>query len=59
MSVKAFAEAVAITPNNASVRLFRGREALREQLRSACGTCAEHGCLDCTCGGPAARGCAP
>jgi RNA polymerase sigma factor (sigma-70 family) len=59
MSVKAFAEAVAITPNNASVRLFRGREALREQLRRACGTCAEHGCLDCTCGGPAARGCAP
>ncbi|HXS81315.1 MAG TPA: sigma-70 family RNA polymerase sigma factor [Methylomirabilota bacterium] len=57
MSVKAFAESAGITPNNASVRLFRGREALREQLRRSCGTCATHGCLDCTCGGPSARPC--
>ena len=55
MSVKAFAEAAGITPNNASVRLYRGREALREQLRRSCGTCATHGCLDCTCGGPSAK----
>jgi RNA polymerase sigma-70 factor (ECF subfamily) len=55
MSVKAFAEHAGITPNNASVRLFRGREALREQLRRSCGTCATHGCLDCTCGGPDRR----
>ena len=54
-SVKAFAEAAGITPNNASVRLFRGREALREQLRRSCGTCATHGCLDCTCGGPTVK----
>jgi len=55
MSVKAFAEAAGITPNNASVRLFRGREALREQVRRSCATCATHGCLDCTCGGPNPR----
>jgi RNA polymerase sigma factor (sigma-70 family) len=57
MSVKAYAGTAGITPNNASVRLFRGREALREQLRRSCGTCATHGCLDCTCGGPGARPC--
>ncbi len=49
-SVKAFAEAAGISANNASVRLFRGREALRRQVMRACGTCADHGCLDCTCG---------
>lgn len=54
-SVKAFAEAAGITANNASVRLYRAREALREQIRRSCGTCATHGCLDCTCGEPAAR----
>ena len=42
-----------LTPNNASVRRFRSREALRRQLERSCGTCAEHGCLDCDCGGPA------
>ena len=25
------------------------REALRKQVTRACGTCADHGCLDCTC----------
>ena len=38
-----------ITPGNAAVRLHRARRALRERLRTACGTCTEHGCLDCTC----------
>ena len=51
-SVKEFAEAAGISANNASVRLFRGREALRQQVRRACGTCAEHGCLDCHCSRP-------
>lgn len=51
-SVKAWADAGGITPNNASVRLFRAREALRQQLIRSCGTCADHGCLECTCGGP-------
>jgi RNA polymerase sigma factor (sigma-70 family) len=40
---------------NAAVRLYRARNALREQVRRCCGTCAEHGCIDCTCGAPAAR----
>jgi len=51
VSVKAFAEESRMTPNNASVRLFRARQALRRQVERTCGTCAEHGCLDCTCGG--------
>jgi RNA polymerase sigma factor (sigma-70 family) len=49
MSVKAFAEAAGISANNASVRVFRAREALRAQLSRCCGGCAEHGCVDCTC----------
>ena len=53
ISVKDFARETDVTPNNASVRLFRAREALRRQVERSCGTCAEHGCLDCTCSGPA------
>jgi len=48
--VKVFAEAAGLTPSNAGVRLFRAREALRKQVVRSCGTCAEHGCLDCSCG---------
>lgn len=47
--VKTFAEEAQITPNNAGVRVFRARQALRRQLQRCCGTCAEHGCLDCHC----------
>lgn len=39
-----------ITANTAMVRLHRARRALRTRLEQACRTCAEHGCLDCTCG---------
>jgi RNA polymerase sigma-70 factor (ECF subfamily) len=49
LPVQSFAAEAGITANNASVRLFRAREALRAQVRLACGTCAEHGCLDCGC----------
>ncbi len=59
LSVREFADEVGVTANNAGVRLFRAREALRKRVASACGTCAEHGCLDCTCGharGEAAAG---
>lgn len=38
-----------ITPNNAGVRLHRARQALKKQLERSCGTCASHGCLDCSC----------
>ena len=47
--VKDFAAEAEITANNASVRLFRAREALRKQVLATCGACAEHGCLDCSC----------
>jgi RNA polymerase sigma-70 factor (ECF subfamily) len=57
-AVAKFAEAVGFTPNNASVRLHRAREALHKQLVLSCGTCATHGCLDCQCdSGKAVAGC--
>src|SRR5690606_10048776 len=48
--VKTFAEKAGLTASNAGVRLFRAREALRKQVAASCGTCAEHGCIDCSCG---------
>ena len=50
LTVQQFAAEAGITANNAGVRLFRAREALRKRVARSCGTCAEHGCLDCTCG---------
>ena len=50
--VKAFAEGAGLTTSNAGVRLFRAREALRKQVSASCSTCAEHGCVDCSCGKP-------
>jgi len=38
-----------ITPANAAVRIHRARQALRKQVQAACGVCAKHGCVDCTC----------
>ncbi|HLK92176.1 MAG TPA: sigma-70 family RNA polymerase sigma factor [Polyangia bacterium] len=52
VAVKAYAEAAGISTSNAGVRIFRAREALRKQVARSCGTCAEHGCLDCTCRAP-------
>ncbi|MFZ6179029.1 RNA polymerase sigma factor [Nannocystis pusilla] len=51
IAVKDYAAEAGITPNNAAVRVFRARDALKKQVARSCGTCAEHGCLDCTCGG--------
>ena len=51
------ASSLSITPNNATVRLHRARQALKLRLERSCGTCASHGCLDCTCGQPGG-GCA-
>lgn len=48
--VKTFAATAGLTASNAGVRLFRAREALRKQVTASCGTCAEHGCVDCSCG---------
>lgn len=49
-AVKDFASEKGLTANNAGVRVFRARAALREQVARACGSCAVHGCLDCSCG---------
>lgn len=49
VAVKDYAREAGITPNNAAVRLFRARQALRKQVVHACGSCAEGGCDDCTC----------
>lgn len=49
VAVKDYAAEASISSNNAAVRVFRAREALRKQVARSCGTCADHGCLDCTC----------
>ncbi|KAB2969756.1 MAG: sigma-70 family RNA polymerase sigma factor [Thermoanaerobaculia bacterium] len=45
-----FARVTGLTANNAMVRLHRARKALRTDLQRSCRTCADHGCLDCSCG---------
>lgn len=47
--VQELGEEASITPGNAAVRLFRAREALRKRVKTSCGSCAEHGCTECTC----------
>jgi RNA polymerase sigma factor (sigma-70 family) len=58
LSVQEYAAEAGITPNNAGVRVFRAREALRKRVVRWCGSCAERGCVDCTCGEPGSTGCA-
>lgn len=50
VAVKDYAERAGISPNNASVRVFRARQALRARVLRSCGACARNGCADCTCG---------
>lgn len=52
-SLASVASELGISVNNATVRLHRARQALKKQLEQSCGTCATHGCLDCTCGSTA------
>lgn len=59
VTVKEYAAEAGITPGNAAVRIFRARQALRSQVTRSCGTCAEHGCLDCTCSAPRSKPRAP
>jgi RNA polymerase sigma factor (sigma-70 family) len=47
--VKAFGARRGLSASAAGVRLFRARQALRQRVASACGACADHGCLDCSC----------
>ncbi|RZO51679.1 MAG: hypothetical protein EVA89_33160 [Sandaracinaceae bacterium] len=49
-ALEAFATEEGITSNNAGVRVFRARAALREKVTATCGACASRGCVDCTCG---------
>jgi RNA polymerase sigma factor (sigma-70 family) len=58
VSIADYAAQNGITPNNARVRVFRAREALRKRVVRWCGACAERGCIDCTCGEPGSAGCA-
>ena len=48
-SLADYATSEGITPGNAAVRAHRARMALRKELIRCCGTCATHGCVDCTC----------
>ena len=48
-----------ISAENAAVRVHRARKALRRQVELACGSCAEHGCLDCHCQPAGSSHCAP
>lgn len=49
ISVKDFAEQRSLSTSNAGVRVFRARAALKKRLIESCGTCAEHGCQNCSC----------
>ncbi len=53
-SLADYASARGLTQGNAAVRAHRARAALRKQLIRCCGTCSEHGCLECTCQASAA-----
>ena len=48
-TLKDLAQRSGITAENAAVRVHRARAALRRQIEKACGTCAIHGCVDCSC----------
>ena len=52
LSVKDYAAEAGVTTSNAAVRVFRARQALRKQVAASCGSCAEHGCLECHCKEP-------
>jgi RNA polymerase sigma factor (sigma-70 family) len=50
LALEDYAARAGISASNARVRVFRAREALRKQVLRSCGSCADHGCLDCSCG---------
>lgn len=49
VAVKDYAAEAGLSSSNAGVRVFRARQALRKQVARCCGSCADRGCLDCTC----------
>ena len=44
-----FAKERGLSASNAGVRAHRARAALKKRLTETCGSCAKHGCLDCSC----------
>jgi RNA polymerase sigma-70 factor (ECF subfamily) len=54
LPVRSYAERKGLSAGTAAVRVFRAREALKKRVAQSCGVCAEHGCIDCTCGQPRA-----
>ena len=44
-----FAKERGLSASNAGVRAHRARAALKKKLMETCGSCSEHGCLDCSC----------
>jgi RNA polymerase sigma-70 factor (ECF subfamily) len=44
------AASLGVTLNNVTVRIHRGRHALKKRLEEMCLTCPVHGFLDCRCG---------
>lgn len=49
LSMRTFAEQKGLSAGNAAVRVHRAREALKKRVAQSCGTCAEHGCVNCHC----------
>jgi RNA polymerase sigma factor (sigma-70 family) len=47
--IQDFAKQHGLSVSNAGVRIHRARAALRKQLLRICSSCAEHGCVNCTC----------
>lgn len=49
VAVREAAAHAGITPNNASVRLFRARRSMRARMYEVCGTSSASACQDCDC----------
>ena len=58
-NLKDLAQRSGITAQNAAVRIHRARAALRRRIEQACGTCAVHGCADCSCTSSGGSYCEP
>ena len=48
-AVTTFAAEKGLSSSNAAVRVHRARAMLRKRVIESCGTCAHHGCMNCTC----------
>ena len=48
-AITTFAAEHGLSAGNAGVRVFRARAALKRRVTESCGTCADHGCRDCSC----------